>query len=92
MPQGSAYHGSYDDHGASVAAWTGVAGLLIASVVIGLGIWLNTGMITAIGVGLAVLTLVVAVGLAKAGFGVGAKRRRLAELREQGLDTGVGHH
>lgn len=81
MSEGSSFHGSSDDHGASVAAWFGVVGLILASAVIGLGIWLNTGAITAAGVVMAAVILVIAIILAKAGYGVAAQRRKLAEER-----------
>ncbi|YAL81958.1 HGxxPAAW family protein [Dermacoccaceae bacterium W4C1] len=80
-PNTEIYHGSTDDHGASVAAWFGVLVLIIASAVIALGIFINADIVTIIGVALAVGGLIVAIGLAKAGHGVAAKRRKLTEER-----------
>lgn len=91
MAEGTAFHGSTDDHGASVAAWFGVLALIIASAVIAVGIYLNIDVITIIGVVVGVLGLVAAIVLAKLGFGVGAQRRELAESRASGQRTAGGH-
>lgn len=91
MAEDPAFHGSTDDHGASVAAWFGVLALLVASAVIAAGVYLNQDIITIIGVVLAVIGLVVGIILAKLGFGVGAKRREISEARAAGKNVG-GHH
>lgn len=91
MTEGNVYHASTDDHGASTAAWVGVCGLIVASAVISAGIWFNTGLVTGIGVVLAVVLLGVAVVLSKAGYGVAAQRERVAEQRANGTYTGHGH-
>lgn len=91
MAEDTAFHGSTDDHGASVAAWFGVLALIISSAVIAVGIYLNIDVITIIGVVVGVLGLVAAIVLAKLGFGVGAQRRELAEARASGQRTAGGH-
>lgn len=84
MADGSAHHGSMDDHGASVAAWFGVLALIVSSAVIGAGIYTNVDVVTIIGVVIGVVGLIIAAVLAKLGFGVAAKRREIAERRAAG--------
>lgn len=91
MAEDSVFHGSSDDHGGSVAAWFGVLILLVASAIIAAGIYLNADIVTIIGVAVAVVGLVIAIVLAKMGFGVAAKRREMAEARASGKFVG-GHH
>lgn len=91
MAEDTAFHGSTDDHGASVAAWFGVLVLLVAAAVIAVGIYVNQDIITIIGVALAVLGLVVAIVLAKLGFGVAAKRREVADSRASGKHVSGRH-
>lgn len=86
----SVHHGSTDDHGSSVAAWVGVILLLISSAIIALGIYINNDPILIIGIVIGVLGLIGAIVLAKAGFGVAAKRHALAESRASEGRTGRG--
>lgn len=81
---GTAFHGSLDDHGGSVAAWFGVCILILAAAIIAVGIFLNADVVTIIGVAVGLIGLIAAIVMARAGMGVAAKRRRNAELRAAG--------
>ncbi|MDE9366015.1 hypothetical protein PZ938_10410 [Luteipulveratus sp. YIM 133132] len=64
----------HDDHGHSVAAWTGVFALIFASALIAVGVAWGAHLWTIIGLVVAVLGLVAAFVLSRTGFGVHAKR------------------
>lgn len=59
-----------DSHGSSVASWTGVGILLVATALICLGIVLDMSILWIIGVVGLVVGVVAWVGLEKAGYGV----------------------
>jgi hypothetical protein len=66
-------HVVHDHHGQSVAAWTAVAILLVASALIALSFPLASTILLVIGVVLVVLGLVVGKVLASTGYGVAGK-------------------
>lgn len=58
-----------EDHGHSIASWTGVGILLVASTLLSVGIYFAIGWATWVGVGLVVVGVGAWVGLNAAGYG-----------------------
>lgn len=66
----------HDDHGKSVAAWTGVYSLILGSALISVGVYFGAHLWTILGVVVCAVGLIGAIVLSKAGFGVAAKRQQ----------------
>lgn len=79
----------HEDHGNSVAAWVGVCVLLVAAVLIAIGVASSGHVWTILGVIVGAVGLIVAMVLARTGFGVAAKRSQESAVSEQG-ETGRG--
>lgn len=75
----------HEDHGHSVAAWTGVFSLIAASALISVGVGLGPAIWTIIGIVVGVVGLIAAIALSKAGFGSQTKRASL--LGEAATET-----
>ncbi|AKU16751.1 HGxxPAAW family protein [Luteipulveratus mongoliensis] len=63
-----------ENHGHSVAAWTGVFALIIASGLISVGVAWGAHLWTFLGIAVGVVGFVGSIVLSKTGFGVEAKR------------------
>lgn len=58
-------------HGHSIAAWTGVILLILASAFVSVGVYFGLGWATWVGIAVAVLGIGAWVGLNSAGYGAG---------------------
>jgi membrane-bound ClpP family serine protease len=63
-------------HGHSIASWTGVGLLLVASALIALGVYLGLGWAVWSGVALVVVGVGAWIGLEAAGYGVTSSERK----------------
>ena len=64
------------DHGDTVAAWTTVSAIMVASVFVTAGIWFASTVLIVIGVALTLAGLVAGIVLKKAGYGKGGSKTK----------------
>jgi hypothetical protein len=63
-------------HGDTVAAWTTVSAIMVASVFVTAGIWFASTVLIVIGVALTLAGLVAGIVLKKAGYGKGGSKTK----------------